>query len=183
MKIAISGSHGVGKTTLVEKLAKKLELPIIGEVARKVAKESGFNTTKQIKQAKQIQKLMFQTGVFYNQLIEERNHPQGFVSDRSIFDSVAYSILYNLPIFITRDMYNRAIKHSRSYDVIAYCPIPEENIEDDGFRLVDSKSQQAIDKCVTSLLNSAECRVLELSQDRSKWEEGVLEYLQLVGTR
>ncbi len=179
MRIAISGSHGVGKTTLTNRLAQELCLPIISEVARTVARDFGFSSTKQIVQAKQVRKFMFQMGVFYNQMIEEKKYSQGFVSDRSIFDSVAYSIYYGLLAPIIKDKKKQAAEHSKSYDMIIYCPIPEIGIEEDGFRLSDKKSQLAVDRHIISLLDLAQCKVIRLSRNRDNWTEEVLQHFSV----
>ncbi|HHW42532.1 MAG TPA: AAA family ATPase [Desulfotomaculum sp.] len=41
MRIAITGTHGTGKTTLATELARKLGLPLITEQARRVAVNIG----------------------------------------------------------------------------------------------------------------------------------------------
>lgn len=178
MKIAISGSHGVGKTTLARALAKELKLPFISEVAREEAKKFGFETTEHIKNAFKLQRMIYQLNVFYHQVKAEEDSWRGFVSDRSIFDCVAYCIYYELPLSLIEYLKSDAIQHSRKYDLIVYCPVPGGELENDGFRLLDRESQSLVDASIQILLEFAKCPVLRLSYDRENWEHEVLKYLQ-----
>ena len=176
MKIAISGAHGVGKTTLAKALAKELGLPLIEEVARGVAKKCGFKNTEQIRDADKTVKMFFQQNVFVEQQLAEAECFTGFISDRSIFDPLAYCMYYDIDHEVFR---NNAIEWSENYDFIVYCPIPDGGISDDGFRLTDEESQWFIGAALRWLLLSSKCSVLWLGKDRSKWESDVLEYIRM----
>lgn len=175
MRIAISGAHGVGKTTLAKSLAGKLNLPLVEEVVRSVASDFGYKTTEEIRTAEMISKVKFQNAVFDRQIEEETAH---FVSDRSIFDCVGYCCLYKLPRDIVSYMRKEASKHSKKYDFIVYCPIPKDDIISDGFRLTDKCSQRDVNFYIYALLMTAECPVLWLGENRDLWEEEVLEYIR-----
>ncbi len=175
MKIAISGTHGVGKTTLAKSLAKKLNLPLIEEVARGVAQRYGFKNTEQIKKAENNKRYSFQHEVFYEQVAEE-SLKSSFISDRSVFDPLAYCLYYG--IAIPDNWARMAELQSMSYDFIIYCPIPRYEISDDGFRLTDKNSQQYIDTTTRILLNYARCPVLELGKNRDNWEDEVMECIR-----
>jgi len=176
IRIAVSGSHGIGKTTLVNEIAIAKRLPMINEVARDVAKMLNYTTTAQILNESHNNKLQFQSIVFSEQIGREGNYA-GFVSDRSVFDPIAYGLYYGLSRYVMKNWQERAIKHSSSYDVIIYCPIPEESIEDDGFRLVDKEGQQVVDHYISALLISAKCKVWWLSNDRENWSNEILQNL------
>lgn len=178
MKIAISGAHGVGKTTLAKSLAVELNLPLIDEVARSVAEENGFKTTADIRDAIPLTRTFFQYSVFYRQIMKERYSYHEYISDRSIFDCVAYCILYDLHHDFISFLRAEAIKHSSDYDFIVYCPIPDGKISADGFRLTDKESQKFIDDSLRILLAFAKCPVLALGKSRDLWEEEVLEYIR-----
>lgn len=182
MKIAISGSHGVGKTTLARALAKELGLPMISEVAREEAKKFGYETTERIKNAPKLQRMIFQLSVYHAQIKAEEDTWQGFVSDRSIFDCVAYCIYYDLPLRLIEYLRSDAIQYSGKYDLIIYCPVPGRELEDDGFRLVDRESQSLVDTSIQILLEFAKCPVLRLGKGREKWQDEVLGYLEGVKT-
>lgn len=187
MRIAISGAHGVGKTTLSKALAKTLNLPRIQEVARTKAKEMHLNTTEEILNADDKTKMEFQRQVFYEQVMAEMTYAverKSFISDRSVFDAIAYMQLYNLPPEFIDGFINYAARYSVTYDLIVYCPIPAKGIIDDGFRLTDQKSQATIDIYIKYLLLSyAECSILELSSVRDTWHDTVIQHIRKAGAR
>jgi len=152
MKIAISGAHGVGKSTLAALLATELQLPLIEEVARTVAREMGYMSTQEIVAANVIDKERFQKTVLSCQLNTEfRYCAKGFVSDRSVIDIAAYMSWYKLPEAI--GVKKNAIEYARNnYDLIFYIPLDERPVEDDGFRLVDRKSQEQIDRLIAGMV-------------------------------
>lgn len=192
MKIAISGSHGVGKTTLAKALCEELNFPMISEVARTVAKEMGIENTDEIRKADMDLITQFQTRIFYDQLLAESGYPDhiegytDFISDRSIFDCVAYMILYGMDKQLIDKFISAAALMSSGYSMIVFCPVPEGIISDDGFRLTDKESQIRYSAILKDLLlKQALCPVVYLKTDRDKWFESVLsiEIIKLLGNK
>jgi nicotinamide riboside kinase len=144
LRIAISGAHGVGKSSLALLLATEVNLPLIEEVARTVAEKTGFHNTQEVIDAHPLDKERFQNAVLSRQLNTEFQHgAQGFVSDRSVIDIAAYSTWYKLPL--AKKVRQNAVEYARNnYDLVFYIPLDERQAEDDGFRLVDRESQKRI---------------------------------------
>ncbi|MDT8901856.1 ATP-binding protein [Anaeroselena agilis] len=167
MRIGISGAHGVGKTTLARKLQRITKLHRIHEVARTVAAEMGFTDNDQIMAADRETVRIFQQRIYYRQLWAEENE---FISDRTVFDVIAYMRLYGLDQGLIIDFTRHAAQHSKEYDLIIFCPIPTGEIKNDGFRLTDIVSQAYIDSYLKDLLiNHAQCPVVYLPKDRKAW--------------
>jgi len=78
-KIAIVGSHSCGKTSLVKALSKRIEIPIIHEVAATFIPESRAHIDTQYK--------------IMRRQIETEQEYKSFLSDRSVMDNLAYSTL------------------------------------------------------------------------------------------
>jgi len=138
MKIALSGSQSVGKTTLANKLNKHLKLPYIHEVAR-----SMINLTKEYnvdyRELKGTDHFYFQEAILNIQyMLESLYQFTGFISDRSLIDIQAYSKHY------MRASYN-------VYDYIIYVPI-EFALEQDGIRHKGQDFQKEIDQKIQKLL-------------------------------
>jgi nicotinamide riboside kinase len=145
MRIAITGAHGTGKTTLANALAEKLGLPLITESARQEARERGIESVEQLKRNKELAR-EFQWGVLRRQVAAEQEHPNGFVSDRSRVDCLAYWAVYNLP---GDETYLRTCFDSE-YDVMVYVP-PEIPCEADGFRDTDEDTRKNVDKFIRAM--------------------------------
>lgn len=159
MRIAITGTHGVGKTTLAEVLSKALHLPLINEVAREVAIACGYKSTEEIFADSPERKAFFQITVMGAQSAREfAVRTRGFVSDRSILDIIAYMRLYELenikPDLDT--LTENAIDYAATnYDLVIYLPLADDDrpVADDGFRLTDKESQEKVDKWISMMVD------------------------------
>lgn len=88
IRLAIVGSHGVGKSILSERLAQELGLPLIEEQARLIAKELGYTPSTMP------EKLLFtfqEQSLLSHFTLEQRHHDKGFIADRSVVDYSAYA--------------------------------------------------------------------------------------------
>lgn len=153
MRVAITGTHGVGKSTLALLLATELQLPLIEEIARAAAERMGYASTQQIVKANIIDKQRFQEAILSCQINAEfRHYAKGFVADRSVIDVAAYAAWYKLPEAI--EMRKHAVEYARrNYDLLFYLPLGDWPAEDDGFRLTDRKSQEQIDALIGKMIS------------------------------
>lgn len=89
-RIAVMGTHSVGKTTLARMLAGAWNLHYIPEQAREVAKDMGY-TPATIPVDRFCE---FQRRAAEAHYVEEVTAERGFIADRSIFD---YGVYFNNP--------------------------------------------------------------------------------------
>lgn len=179
MKIALTGTHGIGKTTLAKQLSERLGIPYLDEVARRVAEFYGFTDSEQIRNNSLERIRTFQSDVWATQIKTEWSYPDGFVSCRSVLDAVAYAIYYFGGI---TDTYLDVLKRitydlTADYDALIYCPIPDgiDEPENDGFRFTDKDSQIAIDCIIQGMLPYAKAKkVCKLGNKRDWWLNDVL---------
>ena len=145
MKISLTGSQGTGKTTLCEAFINKYpKFYYLKETARIEIKKAGklpqFMTLDE--------RCAFQERVLDSQIEQELANPS-FISDRSVFDVLAYT--KGLPNY--NRLKEKALKHylKNKYDVVFYVPI-QFDIEGDSERDPDKKYQQEIDENIMDLI-------------------------------
>ncbi|MEW5899004.1 MAG: ATP-binding protein [Bacillota bacterium] len=149
MRIALTGAHGVGKTTLARALAEKLDLPLITDRARKAAALTGIAQVRELRQDK-MKATFFQYTVLVQQLAWEAQNPDGFVSDRSVLDLLAYWSAYGLA-----DNHSyMTLCFNQEYDLLVYVPI-EFQLVGDGFRDTELNFQQRVDYLIRQLFTLA----------------------------
>lgn len=145
MRIAITGAHGTGKTTLAQALSEKLGLPLIAERARLVAEEMGVKTCEDLLRNPRLAR-QFQERVLEEQIKAQLAHPQGFVSDRCTLDCIAYWNLYLGDGSDAGRYFFKARLHAfRGLDAVVYVP-PDVLSGGDGFRL--SGRHAEVDACI-----------------------------------
>jgi len=106
-KIAIVGSHSCGKTSLVKALAKRIEIPIIHEIAATFLPGSRAHIDTQYK-------------IMRKQIDTEKEY-KSFLSDRSIIDNLAYStLIYQTDPAAFKCTYDKCIE--LAYRHIAFRP-------------------------------------------------------------
>jgi len=150
-RIAIVGSFSTGKTTLAERVAQPLELPLLPEAAREVVK-LGFKLDKDATPETE-------TLIFLKQFYNELAHPE-FVGDRSLIDVMTYAgwVLDNREwtkeMALWEECQRIASHHLRSqYTHVFYLPI-EFPIVADGLRPLDPDFQADIDRRMLDILDT-----------------------------
>lgn len=144
IRIAIVGSHGVGKTTIVNKVNKVLHnmnynIVAINEVFRDVYYDAQNKNTYVRKQAEDLTLSVYAKQLYLESLA--KHNQQNILTDRSVFDVFIYN-----NIKIGTKHYNLAKKQAREY-LNTYTKIyliepSSRTIEDDGFRFDTSKENQ-----------------------------------------
>lgn len=131
MRSCISGSIGVGKTTLIEQL--KTDFNVIPEVCRGIS-SYGFGINNYDNNIISTQLAML--NVMYSNII---NNKDG-IFDRGLLDILVFSYyLYKNNKINNKQyqfIYDNIIYNLNLFDVIFYIPI-EFDLKDDGFRSID----------------------------------------------
>ena len=150
-RIAIVGSFSTGKTTLAEALARRMDLPLLPEVAREVV-ELGFKLDKDA--SPETETLIFMRQ-FNNEISTEE-----FVGDRSMIDVMAYAGWVLDHRERTKEFYlwDECVRLAErtlrtAYSHVFYLPI-EFPIVLDGLRPDDPEFQKDIDERILRLLRS-----------------------------
>lgn len=179
MRIAVVGSHGVGKTTLVEALSERLNLPVIPEASRVVMHRQGMPALTDLSRLG----ADFQWKCLGIQQTNEERNPQGFVSDRGWPDYLAYPLA--LGTFGDRETqwhYTRLVTDllMDAYDLVIYLPI-EFDLPDDGVRSTSIGYQMTIDALVWPLAQVGHHRFIEVEGSVEDRVAQVLPFVSLMG--
>lgn len=146
-KIAFTGTHGTGKTTLAHELVAALKkrdinAEFLGEIARTCPLPINEDTSKEA-----------QEWIIYTQYVKELEHINRcavLVCDRSVLDSYAYYINK----FGENNLLEGFIKEKiKDYSFLFRVPINAEYLKEDGIRSVNYSFQKSIDEKVKYLLN------------------------------
>lgn len=140
MRIALAGTHSSGKSELIREL--KLPYHRIDEIARSEIKR----LWKLPHEMTDSERLMFQLNLFNKQIEEEDKYKQ-FISDRSLFDIIAYwADVFGVQL---TKMLLEQVRYM--YDLILATPIQWE-MQDDGIRKVDEVYRIEIQKRIFSYI-------------------------------
>ncbi len=171
MKIALIGSHGVGKTTLCFELAAALkrrnnDVEMVREVARRCPLPINQETT-----------IAAQEWILHTQVaweIEAAGSSEIVLCDRSVLDNYCYLV----HAAGSRRAWETFIDYwLPTYDVLVHVPISE-NPSFDGVRAVDPAFQQLIDVLLEGMVAARGLKPLRLKpSDREAWCDLIVETL------
>ena len=171
LRIALIGSHGTGKTSIVEELVRITNLPIIEEIARNY----DMNTTN-INEYKHYQKqlLLEQIKTETHLILSKGN----FISDRSSIDNMAYFWLKCKTNATKQEMvrYGQiAIHNSLRYSHLFYVPIEIPLPTNDEFRFEDEAFQRDIDSKIIEILSKFGVGVITIRGTLNERVRSILE--------
>lgn len=171
IKIAFSGTHSTGKTTLLldiyAAIGDKYNLRCSTEVARKII-EKGYPLNMDANVDSYIHYIN-------DQLNEERgiNECDIFISDRTLLDPLAYSLVNSklprpyIPGYFIEMMENIWLLEKERYDFYVYFPI-EFKLEEDGIRPTDDSYRCDIDEMIMGLLMKYNIKFITVTGNREK---------------
>lgn len=160
MKIAICGTHGVGKTTLVESLRDepKFKDYLFDNNVTRWVHSLGFNINEGTSEASQEINML--------KRVANLNSFKDIIADRSIIDVLAYSYYGLIEKNVSIDSYNYQLKlvlaNLYKYDILFHLK-PEFEIEDDGVRATDKDYQNTIASFIDRYIQYFDAEVVELS--------------------
>jgi nicotinamide riboside kinase len=160
LKIALTGSHGTGKTTLISAIAeklthRKLSFEIVREIPRMVCEFVNDDTFfRQEANTFAKQTLLLQAHI-QAELALIDNSPDLILCDRAVLDHWIYTAHFYGPTLQKQNVLDAyvstIVEHCQKYDLILYLPLEFAPI-DDGVREADLEFQKAIDCGIKTFL-------------------------------
>ena len=146
MKIALIGTHGIGKTTLAHDIMTRLkkrgiDAGFLSEIVRECPFPVNENTTRKS-----------QLWIMLMQIIKELEFEERYgvlICDRSVLDSYCY---YAKKFGKSEVLEPLIKKHLETYALIIKVPLRDGFLKDDKFRSTDKKFQKDIDEKMDGLL-------------------------------
>lgn len=172
MRIALTGTHSIGKTTLLNKLLYKFPLTPISEITREANREHGFKLNiahnNEFK-SDILQKYLINKHI--SLLDEGKNfETEIFIEDRCIIDALAYTFLFYKKNQISRSTLDYCAKgydYINKYDLIIYLPLNSDihKVVQDGYRDTNKQYQIDIDKYIKEMVSHYPMRVYKCIND------------------
>lgn len=161
VKIAITGTHSTGKTTLAKSIAKQFNIPYIrGDKAIQICNSCFPNVPinkLSVDDAWKLQRMMFES---FN---ESLKHDGDCVTDGFHLSCIPYGLRYTDGKITQMKGYNEFVREildkSKEFDIIFYLP-PEIALENNNFRPQDQALRIDIDHIIFSLLQDYNYRTL-----------------------
>jgi len=183
MKIALTGAHGVGKTTLLNVLRDELggpsEVAICREVPRVIVRAAGEDTFFRRGENTPLRQLL----ILFYQVIEEglrSREADTVLADRTVIDHLAYTIVL-FPEMVDSAEYTALLNAARlwlpEYDLIMKLPI-EFAVVDDGVREADAEFQAQIDAAIDGIYAELGVRPMVISGSVEQRTASVLGHLR-----
>jgi len=154
MKIAITGVHSSGKTTLAKQCSEHFGLKLVrGDTIREIIRKYFPGKSYRSLTKEEYWKL---ENIGLAERIRAEKSCGAFVSDGCTLNSIAYARAEIGDEVVRLEGYtefcNLARNNARYYDFIIYLP-PEIPLTDDGFRPLDSEFRSRVDQILLEIFN------------------------------
>jgi nicotinamide riboside kinase len=160
LKIAICGAHGTGKTTLVKLVAERFST--IAPLQRIVANYWDSVGVSDFELLPQDIRNVFQNHLLLNHIQTEDNSNINYVTDRSVIDYYAHTVLDTNKSLSELAIYEALVlERVKNYSLIVYCPI-EFAVESRALR-ADVSKQGHIDSLIQAFFAKWSIPVLKVT--------------------
>jgi nicotinamide riboside kinase len=143
IRVGISGSAGIGKTTLAKQLAEYFHVKYITEGVREYLAETGLTLRQALADAENFQWEIWQRH------LGQINSCYSFISDRSFADFISYAILVSGGYEWVNEYVQYITEYVGDYDLILVLPFGKIELVADGVRSVDVKYQKTVHACIS----------------------------------
>lgn len=154
MKIGFTGAGSTGKTTTLELIKDKLDIPVLPSTTRQVFEKWGINEDAQETMSSE-EKWKLQKDIFENRFNTEFQAGNSFISDRTLLDNYAYCKL-RCYLAITeeeeKELKKRVLDNLKTYDAIFYFPMTFKPVPDE-LRQANYTFLTVIDSIIFSFLS------------------------------
>lgn len=120
MKLAFCGASGTGKSTLAKMWAESQGVPMNPIGARQVAASMGFESPYDVDKIPGMRE-KFQVELLNQKYEWEKSRPD-FVTDRTYFDNLVYSLMHNGK-HVNHEYVQKVEEYSDIYDLIVLFPV------------------------------------------------------------
>lgn len=161
MRIALTGTHSIGKTTLLNKLIQHFPLTPISGISRNAADTHSFKLNiahNDEFKSDALQKYLVKKHVkLLKDGLSNKFKTEVFIEDRCLVDALAYTQLFYDRNQINKKTYLYCFKKLNwldKYDLIIYLPldITTHKVVQDGYRDIDKQYQIDIDRIIKNVL-------------------------------
>lgn len=165
IKIGMMGAHGTGKTSMAQAMLDGpfSQFSLVPSTARQI-KAYGYPINREATELSQILVPLLRMVDEAEAYTDRRNrlYKQGLISDRTLVDSLAYTMYQNTNVWdngalIEHVTFRLAKMHINTYGILLYFPIYWNNV-DDGVRDPDEQYRREIDNNIKTLLEVLDIR-------------------------
>jgi len=198
MRITITGSHGTGKTTLVQHLLsylkeqeqkngfrtelnteEKIEKIFAGRLPYRFLPETAVQAYRLGLPINEYSSIETEVYIFAKQLEMEMRYADNWIADKCFVDLLAYAqLLFKHDYALMEILKKIAIPRMHKYDKVIYVPTGEFPIEDDGIRSLDPDFQKEVDTIVVSILKENRISYQRIVGDKEERFRAAVKYIQ-----
>lgn len=155
MRIAVVGAHGTGKTTVCREIAQILKYNYIPDIVAEAFRLK-FTINEETPPESQF-------WILSKQLELERNTPESWVMEKSLWDNVIYGS-FSIKDKEVLSVIQKIVDANAKYDFVFYLPI-EFPISDDGLRSLNVDFQRFVDQQLLEYLSKHKIKYHKLTGD------------------